>query len=368
MTGVRSARLRAAADHLDRRRLLVLGGGTAAAALLGAGGAVAQAPAPGLQFFRIATGPIGATYFPVGDLLAKVISAPPGARPCDRGGSCGVAGMIAVAQASGGSADNVALIRANGVESALVQADVAHWALTGTGPFAGKDPLGDLRAIAALYLEAVHVVVRAESPIATIEDLRGQRLSPGEEGSGTRLTVRALLAAHGLGESDVAMIPLRLRAAAEQLAAGTIDAFAMIGGTPVGMIAELAERMPIRLVPVTAPVANGLAHGLPALSETTVAAGTYAGVPETAAVGVGALWLVDADTSDEVVYGITRALWHPNSRKVLDAGHPRGRSIVLPAALTGLTVPLHPGALRYYRDVDLPGLVMLDAETVRRTQ
>jgi hypothetical protein len=69
-----------------------------------------------------------------------------------------------------------------------------------------------------------------------------------------------------------------------------------------------------------------------------------------------------------VVYGITRALWHPNSRRVLDAGHPRGRSIVLPAALTGLTVPLHPGALRYYRDVDLPGLVMLDAETVRRTQ
>jgi hypothetical protein len=107
---------------------------------------------------------------------------------------------------------------------------------------------------------------------------------------------------------------------------------------------------------------------MPALAGTTVAAGTYAGVPETAAVGVGALWIVDAEASDEVVYGITRALWHPNSRRVLDAGHPRGRSIVLPTALTGLTVPLHPGALRYYRDADEPGLALLDADAGRRTQ
>lgn len=366
MTGVRSARPRPAATPLDRRRFLALGGGTATAVLLGARGAGAQAP--GLQFFRIATGPIGATYFPVGDLLAKVISAPPGARPCDRGGSCGVSGMIAVAQASGGSADNVALIHANGVESALVQADVAHWAMTGTGPFAGKGPIGELRAIAALYLEAVHVVVRADSPIATMADLRGQRVSLGEDGSGTRLTVRALLGAHGLNERDLEVIPLRLTVAAEKLAAGTIDAFAIIGGTPVGAIAELAERTPIRLLPVAAAVIGDLARTMPALAGTTVAAGTYAGVPETAAVGVGALWIVDAEASDEVVYGITRALWHPNSRRVLDAGHPRGRSILLPTALTGLTVPLHPGALRYYRDADVPGLALLDADAGRRTQ
>jgi uncharacterized protein len=366
MTGLRSFGSNAATAAIDRRRLLALGGGALLATALGGSGAMAQAP--GLQFFRIATGPIGATYFPVGDLLAKVISAPVGSRPCDRGGSCGVAGMIGVAQASTGSAENVSLIHANGVESALVQADVAYWALTATGPFAGRPPVGELRAIAALYVEAVHIVVRADAPIASIADLRGRRVSLGEEGSGTRLTARMILDAHGVAETDLTPVPLRLSAAADQLVAGTVDAFVIIGGTPIALVAELAERLPIRLLPVAGGAADGLARGLPAMVETPVAEGVYSGVPETPVVGIGALWVVDADAPDDVVYGITRALWHPNSRRVLDTGHPRGRSIVLATALAGLTVPLHPGALRYYRAVDLPGLAMLDADTGQRTQ
>lgn len=357
MPGVRYRRDSAAPT---RRDALALGLGLGVGLGVGLGAAALLPPSPAaaqqLRFFRISTGTTGGTYFPVGTLLANIISRPVGSRPCDRGGSCGVPGLIAVARASEGSVDNIGQMRGGAAESALAQADVAYWAYTGTGPFREAAPMRGLRSIASLYMEAVHVAVRSGSGIASISDLRGRRVSMGEAGSGSRVNALLILDAHGIRAEDVVEVPLRPNPAADALAAEEIDAFFMTGGAPLGAFADLAQRAPVRLLPIEPDAVAALGARLPFFAPTRIDAGLYRGVDETPTVGVGALWLVGETAAEELVHGITQALWHERSRAILDQGHPRAASIRLRTALDGLSVPLHDGALRYYQEVQLPGV------------
>ena len=84
-----------------------------------------------------------------------------------------------------------------------------------------------------------------------------------------------------------------------------------------------------------------------------IPAGVYQGVGETPTVSVPALWVTSAEVDEELIYGVTKALWHENARKLLDDGHPRGTTIVMEDALEGVGIPLHPGAERFYREVGL---------------
>jgi TRAP transporter TAXI family solute receptor len=321
-------------------------------ALLPWGGAL---PAQELRYFRIATGTTGGTYFPIGGLIANAISNPPGSRPCDKGGSCGVPGLIAVAQATIGSVENIELLRASTVEAGMVQADVAYWAYTGTGTYTGKPPFGQLRTIGTLYAEAIHIVVRADSDIHSVPDLKGKVVSVGEEGSGTLVDLRVVLEAYGLSEKDLQARYLKPGAAADRLARGEVEAFSIVGGTPVSAVSDAAGRLPVRLVPIDGPVAERLRQTQRFFAETVIAADTYANVPAVTTLSVGAELLVRAETSDETVYGVTRALWHENTRRLLAEGHPKGRSIDVSRAVAAIAVPLHPGAERYYREVGLIG-------------
>ncbi|WP_448189417.1 TAXI family TRAP transporter solute-binding subunit [Azospirillum sp. sgz301742] len=308
-----------------------------------------------LRYFRIATGTTGGTYFPIGGLIANAISNPPGSRPCDKGGSCGVPGLIAVAQATNGSVENIDLLRAAAVEAGMAQADVAYWAYTGTGTYAGKPPFEQLRTIGTLYGEAIHIVVRADSDIHAIPDLKGKVVSVGEEGSGTLVDLRVVLEAYGLSETDLQPRYLKPGTAADQLARGEVDAFSIVGGAPVSAVSDAAGRLPVRLVPIDGPVAGRLRQTQRFFAETVIAVDTYPGVPATATLSVGAELLVRAETSDETVYGVTRALWHENTRRLLAEGHPKGRSIDPSRAVAAIAVPLHPGAERYYRETGLIG-------------
>ena len=133
--------------------------------------------AEGLQFFRIGTGGIAGTYFPIGGMLAHAISNPPGSRPCDQGGSCGVPGVIVIAQSANGSVANVKAIQRGSLESGFAQSDVAFWAYTGTGTFKGEDPIRELRTIANLYAESITIVGRKNSGIRIVITLVGQLFS-----------------------------------------------------------------------------------------------------------------------------------------------------------------------------------------------
>lgn len=319
-------------------------------AVLAAAVPARPASAQELRFFRIGTGSISGVYFAVGGLMANIISNPPGSRSCESGGSCGVPGMVAVAQATLGSVANVRAIEQGALESALVQADIASFAYNAKGPFAGDKPMTGLRAIANLYPEAVHVVVRRNSPIRTVADLRGRRVSLDLVGSGTRAVALLVLDGYGLKPGDIKQVNSQIGPAADRVQAGSIDAFFFVGGYPVAAVSRLAREVPIRMLPIEGSAAAAIRRQDPFLAAARLPAGTYRNVDAVATLAVRAQWLVSEKVSAETVYGITRALWHENSRRLLDHGVPSGAEIKKESALAGIAVPLHPGAERFYRE------------------
>ncbi|WP_299436662.1 TAXI family TRAP transporter solute-binding subunit [uncultured Rhodospira sp.] len=302
----------------------------------------------GERFMRIGTGSPAGYYFPIGGMIANAISRPPGSRPCEKGGSCGVPGLIAVAQSTGGSVDNIRGLSAGTLDLALCQADIAYWARSGTAVFADTGPMPGLYALARLYDEKAHLVVRADSDLHTVEDLRGHRVALGEEGSGTLVDARLLLAAHGLDESDLEPVYDKPGPAADLLVAGEIDAFFFIGSAPVTVVSDLAEAIPIRLLTLDGETYARMSGDHPYLSASQIPGGLYDGVPTPVdTLSVGAVLVTTEALNDETAYGITRALWHPNNRGLLETIG-AGNKLAAAMAPHGTGIPLHSGARRYY--------------------
>ncbi|MFD2238308.1 TAXI family TRAP transporter solute-binding subunit [Aureimonas populi] len=324
------------------------------ALVAGAGLLASSVAAQEIAFFRIATGGTAGTYFPIGGLLANAISSPPGSRGCEDGGSCGVPGLVATAVASNGSLANINGIAGGALESGFSQSDVAYWAYTGTGVFEGQPAVEGLRAIANLYPESIHLVARADAGIEGVADLAGKKVSMDEPGSGTLVDARLILAAYGLSETDIEPEYLKPNQAADLMRDGNMDAFFFVGGFPAGAIAELATSLDIALVPISGPEAQAITEEYGFFSVNTVPGGTYEGVAEDVqTLAVGAQWVTSADQGEDLVYGITKAIWNENTRALLDAGHAKGREIVLENALDGIGIPLHPGAARFYEEAGL---------------
>lgn len=305
------------------------------------------------QFFRIGTGGVAGTYYPIGGMIAHAISNPPGARPCSQGGSCGPPGLIMIAQSANGSVSNVRGIQQGQLESGFVQSDVAYWAYTGTGTFADREPIGELRTIASLYPESIHIVVRSDSPIRNIEDLRGKRVCLDEPGSGTLIDAELVLREYGISKRDIDPEYMKPDLAIQRIRERKLDAFFIVAGYPARAISELAQDTGLRLLPIDGPVAERLVSKYRYFSRDRIPDDVYQGVGSTATISVGAQWLVSATVDNELVYQITSALWNQNTRLLLDNGHRKGQSITLETALKGIAVPLHPGAKKYYDDIGL---------------
>ena len=326
---------------------------TIALGVIVTGGLSFSAMAQDLKFFTIGTGGTAYTYYPVGGVIANAISKPPGSRECGEGGSCGVDGLIASAVSSRGSVDNVNAILSGLRDSGFAQSDVAYWAYTGTGTMEGKAPATDLRTIAALFEEHIHLVALADSGINSVADLAGKRVSLDEPGSGTYVDAGLILEANGLGLDDVTAEALKGGAASEALRNGKIDAFFVVAGYPTGSLVELASAADIKLVPIDGAGAEALAGKYGFFSLSSIPADTYPGVAAAATVAVGAQWYTNANADDELIYNITKALWGGETRILLDVGHAKGKTINLDTALAGVGVPLHAGAERYYREIGL---------------
>jgi TRAP transporter TAXI family solute receptor len=302
------------------------------------------------RFFRIGTGAIGGAYFTIGGMLANAISSPPGARACDKGGSCGVPGLVAVAQSTQGSVENVEAIASGALESALVQADVVYWAYHGTGLFQNQGPLDNLRAIANLFPSTLHIVVRGDSFISDVAQLRGKRISLGEEGSGTLVNARSILASYGISATDFEPIYEMPGPSSDLLADGAIDAFLVVGGVPVSTIIDLSERVPIQLLPINGTVGEEIKSFHPFFSEAVINAGEYTNVGHTVTVGLSTQWIISAEADEELVYQLTKAMWHERSLALYQDGHAEGQKISLETALDYVAIPLHPGAARFYKE------------------
>ena len=326
---------------------------TAAVAAILSASLVGGATAQELKFFTIGTGGTAATYYPVGGVIANAISNPPGSRACDQGGSCGVPGLIASAVSSRGSVDNVNAIVSGLRNSGFAQSDVAYWAYTGTGTMEGQPAAADLRAIAALFPEHIHLVALADSGINSVADLAGKRVSLDEPGSGTFVDANLILEANGLTEGSFTAEALKPDASGDALRNGQIDAFFFVGGFPTGAIVELASAVKIKLVPITGAGAEALVEKYGFFSASDIPEGAYEGVPATSTVAVGAQWITSAKEDEALIYGITKALWNEKTRVLLDVGHAKGKAITMETALDGIGIPLHPGAERFYKEAGL---------------
>jgi hypothetical protein len=319
-------------EHIPMNLKHLLGAMVAALALTGT--AHAQ------QFFRIGTGGTAGTYYPVGGMIANAVSQP--------------GKLVATAQASNGSLANVTAVAGGSLEAGLSQSDVATWAYTGTGAFEGKPKITDLRMIANLYPESIHLVVKKNSGIKSVADLKGKRVALDEPGSGTLVDARLVLAAFGVKESDIKPEYIKPNQAGDKLKDGSLDAFFFVGGAPAGAIAELASSgAGIELLPLSGPQADALRKSNPFFAVDNIPANTYKDVPGVQTLAVGAQLVTSAKVDAETVYQVTKAMYSDATQKTLQAGHAKGKYITKENAVQGVGIPFHPGAERFYKEAGL---------------
>jgi TRAP transporter TAXI family solute receptor len=318
--------------EITRRRALAIGAAVGACAPFG-GTALAQQ-----KFFRIGTGGTGGTYYPIGGLIGNAIST-------DK--------INVSAVATNGSVANVNGIVGGSMESGFSQADVNFWALSGTGIYEGKPKVEELRAIANLYPESVHIVMKKGLGAKSVADLKGKRVSLDEPGSGTLVNAREILAAYGLSEKDIKPEYLKQQQCAEKLKDGSLDAYFQTTGFPQGTLTELAATNGFDLLALSGPEADKLQAKFTFFANDEIPSGVYKDVAGVKTLSVGAQWVTSAKIDADLVYEITKALWNDKTRAALDAGHAKGKVIRKETALAGLGIPLHAGAEKFYKEAGL---------------
>ncbi len=323
-----------------------------ATVLFAAAGAQAQDP----TFFRIGTGSAGGTYFPIGGTIANGISSPPGSRPCDKGGQCGVPGLIAIAQSTTASVFNNAAVQNGELEMGMAAADVTRSMYLGEGKFQGK-PHAKLRIVANLYPEDLHLVLPKGKTLADLGDLKGKRVGIAQAGSGTQVAVLEMLDAWGINRDNIDEAELNNSQSAERMADGQLDAYFYAAGWPVAAMVQLASTKGMNLHSFTEADLKKINDLIPAYIPSKIPGGVYEGVEnDSLTPAVSALLVVSADQDEELIYGITKAMWNKNTRTLLDNGHAKGKQITLETALDGVSalgVPMHPGAERFYKEAGM---------------
>jgi len=264
-----------------------------------------------------------------------------------------VPGLIAIAQSTTASVFNAAAVQNGQLEAGLAAADVVHDTYFGEGKFEGK-PHPKLRVVANLYPEDLHLVMPDGQDIKSFADLKGKRVGIAQAGSGTQVAVLTMLEGWGVNRDNIDEAELGNTQSAERLADGQLDAYFYAAGWPVAAMVQLASTKGMELHSFSDEDLKKINDLVPAYIPSKIPAGVYEGIDyEVNTPAVSALLIVSSDLEDDLVYGITKALWNSNTRKLLDNGHSKGKQITLETALKGvdvLEVPLHPGAERFYKE------------------
>jgi len=257
------------------------------------------------------------------------------------------AGLAPVtALGSAGSVENLRLLASGTATLAISQADIAFRALTGGAPEWDLPALPGLHALAALYPEAVHVMVPAASGIHSLADLHGRVVAVGRPGSGARVTAEAVLHAHGLGPEASPRLPLAPEEMAAELAGGRAAAAILVSLAPSQAVLRLAEAVPLRFLPLDAGAVARVQHGN-LLLRHAIPSGTYPGqadaVPGVATMA--ALVAAEGPTTAEVTALLTRLFRGP---ELSSAAGPAALMIRREAAASPLPLPFHEGARRFF--------------------
>ncbi|MCD6558391.1 C4-dicarboxylate ABC transporter substrate-binding protein [Thermococci archaeon] len=286
----------------------------------------------------IYTGGTSGVYFPLGSKYAELLTK---------------YGTVVSAEAvtSGASVANAKAIGDGNAQAAILQNDVAYYAYNGLYMFQGT-AIKKLKGVAALYPETVQFVVRADSDIKSLEDLKGKKVAIGAPGSGTAVAAEQVLRAAGVWDS-IEKVNQKFSEAAQSLKLGQVDAAVLVAGIPTPAVNQIAVQTPVRVLPIPDETLNKLKdEGYIFYVRQIVPKGTYNGVEEdTPTVAVKAMLAVSADLPDDVVYEMTKILYE--HVEDLRAVHQKAKLISLDTALDGMSIPLHPGAIKYYEEKGL---------------
>jgi hypothetical protein len=324
--------------HLTRRTLLAATAATAGASVFAAGSVRAQERV----FFGIATGGTGGTYYPLGGMLAQLIS---------NNVKIGNKKLSATAETAGASVANARLLGRKDIESAFVAADILDAAYTGKAQF--KDgALKNLRALGALYPEQVQLVTLARSNIQGFKDLKGKSVSSGSPGSGQWQLLGDLLEAHGMSRKDIKEDLSSFAQSIDKIKDGNLTASLITAGAPTASVTDLASSHELRIVPLTGTEIETLRKKQPYYAQVQLPANTYKGqTAPVSTLAVMAVWASHDGLSEELAYAVTKALY--DNTETLGKVHPKGKEITLQTALQSVSIPFHPGAAKYYREKGL---------------
>ncbi|MEX2535263.1 MAG: TAXI family TRAP transporter solute-binding subunit [Trueperaceae bacterium] len=289
----------------------------------------------------ISTGGTGGVYYPVGGGYAELIN--------DY-----IDGYTAVAEVTGASVENVALISRGESDIALALADTVYQAYTGTGALEGNQ-LENLRSLGVAYSNSVQIVTLADSGIDNLQDLVGQRVSVGAPGSGTEVSAQTILNANGITYDDIEEQRLNFNETAAALRDGQIDAGFWSVGAPTSSILDLATSRDIVVLEMSEEEITSSLEADPTFARYTLPAGTYPGQDEDVnTVGTPNVLVVAAEMDEQLAYDFLDALYGHIDEIV--AIHPSANETTAENSLQASPIPLHAGAIRYYEEAghDIP--------------
>lgn len=279
------------------------------------------------------TGGTAGVYFPLGSKYAELLN-----KYSDK--------IDASAVTSGASVTNVKGIEKGESQAGLIQNDVSYYGYKGIFMF--ESPVPQLQGVATLYPETIQFVVRAESDIYTLADLAGKNVAVGAPGSGTAVCCEQILKAAGVW-GTIKRFDLSFAEAASALKLGEVDVGFLVAGFPTPAIEEVAVTTPVRIVSIPDEILDKLySEGYPFYVRQIIPKGTYKMTEDVAACAVLAMLCVHKDLADDVVYDMTKILFeHLDELRTV---HVKAEAITLDTALDGMSIPLHPGAIKYYEE------------------
>lgn len=272
-----------------------------------------------------------------------------------------VPGVQVAAEETQGFVANIALMQNGELEAAMATSLSAYEAYTATGNYVGTEP-GKVMAWMSIAPVAMHIITLADGPVATIDDLKGKRVGMGQPGGVSMLDANIMM--DRIAGDDFEPFRIRLGDMVDSLADGNLDAALWSGAFPLAPLIGLSARRDVKLLPVPDDFFGKLQADYPPYFQLAIPAGTYDGQTEAVSTyGLSQGLIVSADVSEERVYQMTKAVLE--NLDELAGIHPAFAKVSLDTILDGFGSPLHPGALRYYREVGVPGLEDFVARTTR---
>jgi len=289
------------------------------------------------EFINILTGGTSGVYYPLGVGLSKIYGEK-------------IKGSKVQVQATKASVENLNLIQSGKGEIAFVLGDSVKYGWQGNEEAGFASKLDNLRGIAGIYPNFVHIVAAKGSNIKTIADLKGKKVSVGAPKSGTELQARAILKAAGMSYKDLGSVDYSpFGQSVELIKNRQLDATIQSAGLGVSSIKDLANSVDIVVVEIPESLIAKL--GAPYVS-ATIPAGTYKGADsDVKTAGIVNFLITSKKVSTDTVYQMTKNIFE--NLPELVATHAAAKNIDIKTALTGMPVPLHPGAKKYYQEKGL---------------